>query len=55
MQRPLEIDPEDRDTILNCGDLFRALGKTQEARGVYTGFLQRNPGDETVMKALENP
>ena len=52
--KALEIDPNDQDTILNCGDVFASLNKTDDAREIYTSYLQRNPGDEAVMAAMQS-
>lgn len=50
--KALEIDPTDRDTILNCAELLKNLEKFEDARDIYLSYLQKHPDDEEVEKAL---
>jgi glycosyltransferase involved in cell wall biosynthesis/tetratricopeptide (TPR) repeat protein len=48
----VEIDPNDRDTILNCGEVLRSLDRIEHAKGIYSSYLERNPHDEEIGKQL---
>ena len=48
LTKALEIDPNDRQTILNCGDIFTALNQRDDAKAIYSSYLQRHPGDEEI-------
>jgi Flp pilus assembly protein TadD len=53
LSRALELEANDRDIILNCGMMFHALGRAQDARIILESFLARNPHDEAVQSFLE--
>jgi hypothetical protein len=44
----LEIGPQDRTTVLNCGAVLLALGKQQDAGGLYDNYLRLVPNDAEV-------
>ncbi|OQY53219.1 MAG: hypothetical protein B6245_23040, partial [Desulfobacteraceae bacterium 4572_88] len=50
--RALEIAPNDRNTVINCGEVLKFHKRTEEAKAIYSSYLQRNPGDEAVRKAM---
>ena len=52
--RAMEIDPFDRDTVLNCGNLLRNLERNEEAKTVYSAFLKKYPDDEEIDGALNS-
>jgi len=49
----MQLDPFDRATILNCGDVMAALGQTADARLLYQGYLNRRPNDAEFQLALD--
>jgi hypothetical protein len=49
----MQIDPLDRTTVLNCGDVMAALGQTEDARMLYQGYLNRRPNDAEFQLALD--
>jgi Flp pilus assembly protein TadD len=49
----MQIDPFDRQTVLNCGDVMAALGQTADARMLYEGYLARRPNDVEFQMALD--
>jgi tetratricopeptide (TPR) repeat protein len=51
--KALELEPGERDTILECGRVFTALGKGDFAKEVFEAYLERNPGDEEVRSRLD--
>jgi len=50
----LQIDPDDRNTVINCIQLLKAYNKIQDAKALCVSFLQRHPGDETIGKILSD-
>lgn len=52
--KALKVDPEERDTVLNYGRVMTGLKRHDEARQVYSSYLQGNPGDSEVALALSN-
>lgn len=52
--KAFEIAPNDRDTIINCGEIFKSLEKIADAKKFYLNYLKRNPNDEVIASALEN-
>jgi len=48
----LERDPYNRDVVVNGGQILAALEKHDEARILYSSYLERNPGDEEVSRLL---
>jgi len=53
LTRSLDIDPDDRLTVLNLGDVLKDLNEYGQAKKIYTSFLERNPGDQGVEKELD--
>jgi len=50
--KALEIDPLNRNTILNCADVFKSLQRFEDARQIYSSYLKRNPDDTEIKSAL---
>lgn len=50
--KALEIDPLNRNTILNCADVFKSLQRLEDARQIYSSYLKRNPDDKEITGAL---
>ena len=50
--RAIKNDPDDRDTILNCGRLLTALEKYEDAEKLYKSYLQKHPHDEDISQLL---
>jgi len=53
LTQALELDPDDRDVIFNCGRIFCKLGRQEDAREILGAFLDRNPGDGEAKNELE--
>ena len=51
--KALELEPRDRDTILECTRVFTALGKEDFAKEVLEAYLDRNPQDEEIRFRLD--
>ncbi|MDR3555359.1 MAG: tetratricopeptide repeat protein [Syntrophobacteraceae bacterium] len=51
--KALELQPGDRNTILECGRVFSALGREEFAKEVFQAYLERNPQDEEVRSRLD--
>ena len=50
--KALEIDPNNRDTIWNCAEVFKSLQRFEDARQIYSSYLKRNPDDKEIASAL---
>ena len=53
LTRALELDPDDQEVILQCNEVFRALGKKEDAREILEAYLNRRPWDHEVKTALD--
>jgi superkiller protein 3 len=53
LTRALELEPNDRETILECCRVFDALGKKDFSREVLHSYMARNPLDQVVQRKLE--
>jgi len=51
-KKALKIDPNDRNAILNYGTILTNLEKLEDAKSLYSSYLQRNPKDEEILSAL---
>ncbi|MDR3567279.1 MAG: tetratricopeptide repeat protein [Syntrophobacteraceae bacterium] len=51
--KALELEPGDRDTILECGRVFAALGKEDFAKEMFEAYLDKNPQDGEIRSRLE--
>lgn len=50
--KALEINPPNRNAVLNYGKLLAISGKSGDAGKLYTAYLQRNPADKAIETAL---
>ena len=53
LTRALEIDPQDRETILSCAEVFQSFGRQQDARLVLETYLSSHPDDEEIRQRLD--
>ena len=53
LTRALELNPGDRNTVLTCSRIFRALGKEDFAREVLQAYLTKNPQDNEIISLIE--
>jgi len=51
-EKALEIDPNDRDTIFNYGTALTSLKKFEDAKNLYSSYLQKKPEDEGILSLL---
>jgi tetratricopeptide (TPR) repeat protein len=51
----LEWDPNDREVIIHCCDVFRATGRVQDAEDILNAYLERNPWDSELRQQLDSP
>ncbi len=51
--RAVELAPDDPDAVLRLGRALAVIGRFDESRQALERFLQRNPGDERVRRALD--
>ncbi len=51
-KKALQIDSNNRDIILNCAGIFKDLGKIEDAKKLYTSYLQHTPSDPLITQAL---
>ncbi len=54
LTRSLELEPDDRETVLQCSTVFRALGKEDFAREVLRNFMERHPFDERIKSEVRS-
>ncbi len=52
LTRALEWDPNDKDVIINCCNIFKALGKIGDAVEILDAYLDRNPWEEEMRGIL---
>lgn len=55
LTRALELEPNDREIILQCARLFGALGKKDFVDEVLKSYLERNPNDVEILSAMRSP
>lgn len=53
LTRALELEPDDRETVLQCSRIFDALGKKDFSMEVLQSYLARNPQDRLVQREIE--
>jgi tetratricopeptide (TPR) repeat protein len=53
LTQALEWDPNDREVIIHCCDVFRAMDKAQDAVEILNAYLERNPWDHDLKQRLE--
>jgi tetratricopeptide (TPR) repeat protein len=51
----LEWDPNDREVIIHCCDVFRATGRVQDADDILNAYLDRNPWDAGIREQFDCP
>jgi len=52
ISQALEIAPDDRSSILNCGEILRSTNRTTSARRLYSSYLEQHPEDSEVSRML---
>jgi tetratricopeptide (TPR) repeat protein len=55
LTRALELDPKNKETILNCSAVFRSLGRDEDAREILRAYLTAQPNDHEVQSLLNAP
>ncbi len=50
--KALNIDPNDRSVIVNCGRLLENFENTEDARKLYLSYLENHPEDEEITELL---
>jgi|GEM_PF-642571 glycosyltransferase involved in cell wall biosynthesis len=48
----LQLDPCNRDVVVNGGQILVALNKENDARNLYSSYLEQNPDDVEVSRLL---
>ncbi len=51
--KALELAPDDRDIIWNCGQIMLSLGRTKDAYDIYKRYLQKHPQEIEIKKIIE--
>ncbi len=51
--KAMEVDPNDRDTVWNYGQIMICLGKPEEARRTYAEYLKKHPEEKEMMEVVE--
>jgi len=49
----LRLDPDHRDLIVNTAEVLKILGKPDESVVLYEAYLERNPADSEMRRAME--
>lgn len=55
LTRALEIDSKNREAIVICSEVFRALGRAKDAKEMLSAYLASHPGDIEIQSLLEDP
>jgi tetratricopeptide (TPR) repeat protein len=55
LTRALELEPHNRDVVLNCTQVFRKLGRDAYAQEVLESYLAGNPWDDEVRREMNKP
>jgi tetratricopeptide (TPR) repeat protein len=55
LTRALELDPNNKEAIVNCSMVFRSLGRENDAREVLQAYLAIRPTDYEVRSLLDSP
>jgi len=50
--KALKIEPDDRDTIVNYGEILNSLDRFEDARKLYSSFLRKNTNDLEIRNLL---
>ena len=50
----IRLDPHHRDLIVNTAEVLKILGKPDEAAVLYEAYLERNPADSEMRRALDS-
>ena len=53
LTKAMELDPDDRDIIWNCGQIMLGLGYAKDAYKVYKSYLKRHPGEKEIRQVVE--
>ena len=51
--KAMEISPDDRDIIWNCGQIMLGLGYAKDAYKVYKSYLKRHPEEKEIRQVVE--
>lgn len=52
LRTALKLNPEDRDALWNCGQLFIQSGLSEDALAVYQSLLNKYPDDQEVKQII---
>ncbi|MBM4136529.1 MAG: tetratricopeptide repeat protein [Nitrospira sp.] len=50
----LEINPNDRNIVLKCGEVLSSLEQHVTAKRLYSSYLQKYPEDNEIVQAQKN-
>jgi tetratricopeptide (TPR) repeat protein len=51
-ERVIELEPEDRETVLSLGQIYLSLGRASDAADLFAGLNERGAGDRTAISFL---
>jgi len=51
--KAMEISPDNRDIIWNCGQIMLGLGYAKDAYKVYKSYLKRHPEEKEIKQVVE--
>ncbi|GEM_PF-507434 len=51
--KAVELAPDNRDIIWNCGQIMIGLGKVEDAYEVYKRYLEKHPEEEEIRQVIE--
>lgn len=51
--KAMEISPDNRDIIWNCGQIMLGLGYAKDAYEVYKSYLKRHPEEKEIRQVVE--
>ncbi|MDL1970809.1 MAG: glycosyltransferase [Candidatus Desulfofervidaceae bacterium] len=53
LSKAMELSPDNRDIIWNCGQIMLGLGYVQHAYDVYKSYLQKHPDEVEIKQVVE--
>ena len=52
LAKAFELDPDDRNTVMNCAEIFKCLNRHEDAGKIYLSYLENHPNDMEISRAM---
>ncbi len=53
LTKAMELDPDNRNIIWNCGQIMLGLGYVEDAYNVYKNYLNKHPEEIEIRQIIE--